>query len=264
MTVAFQIIALALPASIRFGHYHVPAFGLIASLGIVLALFASQRTASLAGLDPNLLWDAGIVAVLSAFVASRVLLIAMNPRTFLRHPLLVLAQPSLTIAGLLLTALIVWFWLRRHHLPLRQVADAWAVPGALLATALQVAHFAEGTELGMPTSLPWGVIPRGGHSIRLHPVQLYAAAAYLSLAAFLVRRQRQRTSRFPGETAAVALVAGGAVGFLLGFLRLPYDLLGHGWLDPGQWAGLLAVLTGASLWLLTTTSTPIVRPQEAH
>lgn len=260
----FHILATALPGYLRLGPWQVPAFGLIATMGLVLALFISQRTARLAGLDPDRLWDAGIVAVLSAFVASRILLIAANPHTFLRQPLLVLAQPSLTVAGLALATLITWFWLRRHGLPLRQVGDAWAIPGLLLAAALQVAHFAEGTELGMPTALPWGVLPRGGHSIRLHPVQLYAAAAYLVMAGILLWHLRQRNSRSSGAMAALALMSGGFVAFLAGFLRIPYELDGHGWLDPGQWTGLVAVLAGASWWLLPKATVPVVQFQEAH
>lgn len=267
MSAALLIFAIAFPGFVRLGHWQLPSFGILVTMGLIAALFTSLRTAPLTGLDPDRLWNAGVVAVLSAFAASRALLIAMNPHTFLHQPLLVLVQPSLTVAALALAALFTGSWLRRRHLPLRQVADAWAVPGVLLAATLQLGRFAEGTGLGMPTSLPWGVVPRGGHTIRLHPVQLYATAAYVALAAVLFwrQRQRQRSSRFPGEIAALALGAGGAFTFLLGFVRIPYDLSGNDLLDPGQWTSIFAAVVGAVLWLLQPAAPAGTdRLQEAH
>ena len=214
-------------------------------------MLLSQRTAPLAGVDPQRIWDAGMVAVVSAFVASRMLLVLANLRLFARHPLLVLAQPSLTLGGLAVTAVIVWFWLRRHGLPWRRVLDAWAAPAALLAAVLQLGHVVEGTDAGMPTTLPWGVHTPGDLTfVKVHPVQLYAAAGYLLLSVFLLRRQRQPSSRSQGEIAALGLMTGSVIEFITGFFRQPYNTFGTEWLDPFQWVALAGFAGGIALLVL--------------
>lgn len=250
MPPALHFAALALHGYVRFGQMQLPAFGLVATAGLIAALALSQRTAAPAGVDPDHLWDAGIVAVLSAFLASRLLLAAVNLRLFLAHPLLVLAQPSLTPGGLAVTAAVVWLWLRRQHLPLRRVLDAWAAPATLLAAILQLGHFLEGTDAGMPTTLPWGVPAHSGLPYaRVHPVQLYAAGAYGLLCIAILRRTRRRGSRLAGELAALGLGAGGTITYGLDFLRQPYEDLGGAWLDPAQWLALTALLVGTGMWI---------------
>jgi phosphatidylglycerol:prolipoprotein diacylglycerol transferase len=168
----------------------------------------------------------------------------------LKFPLLVLALPSLTYGGMLLTALMVWAWLRWKRLPVRDVLDAWAPCAALLAAVLSVAHFVEGTDAGMPTRLPWGVVTPGDTVLgRVHPVQIYAAVVALGLCGFLI--QRLRTRKFAGEVAALGLVIGGALSFLLDMLRQPVESDGESLLEPGQFVALAAMVVGGVMWMMT-------------
>jgi len=103
---------MSVPGFVRVGGVHVPVYGIFAALGLIAALLLSQRTAVKVGLSANALWDAGVFAVIAAFVASRTLLVAFDLQAFLKFPLLVLALPSLTYGGMALTGLMVWGWLR--------------------------------------------------------------------------------------------------------------------------------------------------------
>jgi phosphatidylglycerol---prolipoprotein diacylglyceryl transferase len=244
MMFSLQAVAMLVPGFIRVGGVHLPVYGIFAALGLVAALWLSQRTAVLAGLEANKLWDAGVFAVIAAFVASRALLVAFDLRAFLKFPLLVLALPSLTYGGMLLTGLMVWGWLRWKRLPVLAVLDAWAPCAALLAAVLSVAHFVEGTDAGMPTSLAWGVATPGDPVLgRVHPVQIYAAIVAVALGFVLLRRLPRR--RFAGEVAAVALMGGGVTAFLLDMLQQPVESGGDSLLDPGQFVALVAMLAGA-------------------
>ena len=111
---------------LRVGPLHLPVFGLFAAAGLVCALWLSQRTARYAALSPERLWDAGMFALLAAFIASRALLIATDPKAFLRFPLLILTLPSLTYSGIAVTIVLTFVWLRIRHMPVMNVADAWA------------------------------------------------------------------------------------------------------------------------------------------
>lgn len=222
------------PTLLHFGHLYLPTFGVLAAVGILLALLLSEQTASLVGITKNKLWDTGIFAVFAAFLLSRLLLVATNIHTFLTYPIVLLAMPSLTATGLLLAAIATAGWLYVKRIPLLRALDAWSPCAALLWAFLAVGHFAEGSDPGMPTSLPW----------HIHPVALYAALVASVIAALgwiLLRRHPP-----PGTAAAFTLAAAGLSQFLLSFLRVPGEL-SFGGLDLLEIAALGLLLAGIAL-----------------
>ena len=251
-TAAMQMPAM--PAGMQMGRLRLSAYGICAAVGLIAAAWLSQRTARSAGVNPDRLWDAGVLGICTAFVISRLLLIARDPRAFLKFPLLVVLLPSLTYGGMALTALLMALYLRWKQLKVRDVLDAWAPCGALLAAVLSLGHFLEGTDLGMPTRLPWGVVFPGDAALgREHPVQVYAVLAALVLLAVLL--WQLRGPRRPGAVAGLGLAAGGLLSFLLDMVTQPIESAieaGRGparWLEPGQWIAFAAMLVGAWLWL---------------
>ena len=243
--------AFLLPGVLRIGAMRVPVFGLFAAAGLILALSLSQRTARLAGIDAVKLWDAGMFAVAAAFIASRVLLIAVEFPAFLHYPLLVLSMPSLTYGGMVLTALLVWGWLRWKRLHVLSVLDAWAPCAMALWAILALGHFVEGTDAGMPTRLPWGVVTPGDTVLgKVHPVEIYAMLSAIAMLAILWRMLAHHARS--GRVAGIALVAAGLISFALDMFRQPVASQGEAWLDPAQWAALAATLAGG--WILATIS----------
>jgi len=233
------------PYLIHSGHLLLPTFGVLAAVGLMAALTLSLRTAATVGLVPDKLWNAGLFTLLSAFALSRLLLIIANPHSFIAYPILLLMVPSLNVTGILLTILATAIYLRLHSLPHLDALDAWS-PCATLAWAfLALGHFAEGTDAGLPTTLPWGIaIPLS--TTRLHPVALYAAIA-AALLTFLLLRQLPRRHH-AGDTFALALAASGTAQFLLTFVRQPYP--DASLLDPIQWIALgMIALAGLVLLL---------------
>lgn len=235
------------PNFIHLGFLTVPTFGLFAAMGLMLALTLSLRTAAVVGLGPDRLWNAGLFSIVAAFVLSRLLLVATNFASFLSYPVLLLMVPSLTPLGLLLTALVVVVYLRLRGLPLLTALDAWA-PCATLAWAfLAIGHFAEGSDPGMPSGLPWAVsIVRGAP--RHHPVGIYIALAAVAITVVLLRHLRLRSRA--GDTAALALALCGVAQFFISFLREPefMDNAFATMLDPIQWVALGMIVTAALLW----------------
>lgn len=240
-----------LPGTLHFGPFRLPVFALFATAGLVAALVASQKTAAAARVDRNKLWDAGIFAIAAAFFISRILLVVEHFSVFRAVPLLVLQLPSITYSGLLLTALATWLWLRLQRIPVLQALDAAAPCVALAMIFVNLGHFVEGTEAGMPTRLPWGVHTPGDTMLGLtHPVQLYAALASLLLA-LLLSRQLNRSPYRAGSVTSLVCLLGGCGSFLLTFLRQPSSEESPFPLDSGQIFALLVAFAGVALWYIT-------------
>jgi phosphatidylglycerol:prolipoprotein diacylglycerol transferase len=240
----------SLPGTVRLGPVRLPVYGLFATAGLLAALALSQKAARRVGLKPEPVWDAGIFVIGAAFVLSRLLLVAENWTAFRAVPMLVLTVPSLTYGGSLLTALATWVYLRRRGLPVLRVMDAWAPCAALLAGFLQLGHFFEGTDAGMPTGLPWGIVAPGDTVLgKTHPVQIYAVLIAVGMCVVLYRGLRAR--RWDGEVAAVLLGLGGLLAFGLDMLRQPMgDSVGNTLLpmDASQMIELGCMLLAAAVW----------------
>ena len=227
---------------LSLGRLHIPFYGLFAAAGLMCAMGLGLRTARMARVDRDALWDVGMVTVFSAFVLSRALLVMENLRTFLKYPVLVLELPSLTFGGEVLTAIVAVAYLRRRRLPLLSVMDAAAPCAALLWAFLGLGSVADGRRDGMPSSLPWAISSAFG---RVHPVEMYSAVAWFVLCfvlLWILGRVREA-----GVTSAWGLVLGGLALFFLDFFRLPEMLYGYGWVDGGQWKAVEVMVAGSLL-----------------
>jgi phosphatidylglycerol:prolipoprotein diacylglycerol transferase len=214
------------PYLLHYGHLYLPTFGVLAAVGLILALALSQHTARHAQIDPDALWDAGLFAILAAFILSRLLLIVQHFPTFRAYPILLLAVPSLTATGLLFTAIATGLWLRFKRIPILPALDAWAPCATLIWFFLALGHYAEGSDPGLPLS---------------QPVALYAALAALLLTAGLLSVRRNQ--------ASLALIGIGTAQFFLSFIRQP-GLEGIAGLDGLQIVALGMIVAGCTLWLM--------------
>ena len=246
-SVFLQSLSPVHPNLFHFGFLTIPTFGLLAAIGLMAALALSLRTSVTVGLSPDHVWNAGMFAIIAAFALSRLLLVIANLKSFLAYPILLLMVPSLTPLGVLLTVIAVLAYLRVRGLPLLATLDAWA-PCATLAWAfLAVGHFAEGSDPGLPSSLPWAM-RTASDSLRLHPVALYTALAAVVITLVVLRQLSTR--RRAGDTVAFALALCGVAQFLLTFFREPafFDNALGKLLDPLQWVALGMIATAALLW----------------
>ena len=230
------------PYLLHTGHLYLPTFGALAAIGVMLALTLSERTARMLALPPESVWNAGIFAVISAFVFSRMLLVFMHFEMFRRFPLLLLAVPSLTPTGFVLSSLATYLFLQKTDLPVLRTLDAWSPCAALVWFFLALGHFAEGSDLGLPAThglrLP-------GETVATSPVALYAAAFAALLTLLLLFLLR--STRPPGQVAGLALVFAGLAQYFLTFMREP-GLALLGGLDALEWLALGMIATGSLLF----------------
>jgi phosphatidylglycerol:prolipoprotein diacylglycerol transferase len=255
------MLTLVHPVLFHIGVVLIPAYGAMAALGVLLALFLGARLARLAGVDPNHLWNLCVVALFTALLGSRLLLIVLNWSVLRLHPrwllgLAMIHHPLLAAAGVLAGTIAALLYARWQRMPASATADALAAPLALGMACEQFGALLSGSGFGTETSVPWAVTythllaarwsgaPLG---IPVHPVQAYAAIVFLTLSIFLCFWMPYRRQR--GDIAGLALVGSGLAVYITEFWR---DSEGRGSvlggaLDGPQLAAIGLVLAGGLL-----------------
>ena len=249
------------PVLFHIGAVLIPSYGAAAALGVLLALALTQRTARIVHVDPSKVWNLCILSLFAALAAARLLLVAANWSALRSHPAWLLAlamvhHPLLTGVGALAGAGCAAWYARWSGLPFRATADALAPPLALGLAFEQFGALLAGSGYGTDAghSVPWAVTythtlaaiwsgaPLG---LPLHPVQAYAALAFLALAIFLwvwlplERRQ--------GDAAGLWLMGTGVAIYLTELWRDPEGRgsVLQGTIDGPQIAAVVLVIAGA-------------------
>ena len=247
------------PVLIHIGAFIIPSYGAVAALGVLAGLIVAQRTALAIHLNPGQIWNLCVTALFTALVAQRLLLIAINMSDLRRHPSWVLTlamvhHPLLAGAGAAAALVAAVLYARRKQMPLWATADALAAPLALGMAFEQLGALLGGSDYGVEAQIPWAVTythplaamwsgtPLG---IPLHPVQAYAAMAFLMLSVFLLTGQPAMRQR--GDLAGICLVGSGVILFITELWRDPEGrgVMLNGALDGPQMAAIAMVLGGA-------------------
>jgi phosphatidylglycerol:prolipoprotein diacylglycerol transferase len=270
------MLAQVHPVLLHIGAFIVPSYGAVAALGVLAGLFLAQRTARTAELDSGKIWNLCVIALFTALVAQRLLLVVINLGDLRRHPswLLTLAMvhhPLLACAGAGAAFAAGTLYSRHKRLPLWSTADALAAPLAFGMALEQLGALLAGSGYGTEAKIPWAVTythplaamwsgtPLG---IALHPVQAYAAMGFLTLSVFLFLWQP--AIRQQGDLAGMWLMGTGVIVFITELWRDPEGrgVILSGALDGPQLAGIAMVLTGALL--LRERTSQIAVSEEAH
>jgi phosphatidylglycerol:prolipoprotein diacylglycerol transferase len=251
------------PVLFHLGSIVIPAYGALAALGVLLALFLAQRTARIAGVDTGHVWNLCIVALFAALLGQRLLLVALNWNDLLRHPSWVLGlgmvhHPLLGAAGALAGLGSAVLYARWKRLALGTTADALAAPLALGLAFEQLGALLAGSGYGTDATVRWAVTYTNPLAARwsgtplgipLHPVQAYAALAFLTLSILLLAVLPAR--RQQGDVAGLFLLGTGVSVFITELWRDPVGrgTMLSGALDGPQTAAVLFVLAGGLILL---------------
>ncbi len=247
------------PVLFKIGALVIPSYGALAAVGVVLGLFLAQRTARTVGVAANHVWNLSVIALFAALAGSRLLLVAINWHDLRRHPLWTFGLSTIhspLLAGIvaLLGALAAFWYMRWQRMPWAATLDALSAPLVIALACEQWGALLAGSDYGTDASVPWAVTythplaarwsgaPLG---IPLHPVQAYAALAYLTLAVALLLVLPVRAQA--GDAAGIALIGIGVTMYITEFWRDAegrWQLL-HGALDGPQAAAILLVALGA-------------------
>jgi phosphatidylglycerol:prolipoprotein diacylglycerol transferase len=249
------------PVLFHIGSILIPSYGAITAFGVLVALVLAQRTARIARVDAGKVWNLCILSLFAALAAARLLLVAANWSALRYHPswllgLAMVHHPLLAGVGALAGAGCAAWYAHHSKLPFRATADALAPPLAAALAFEQLGALAAGSGYGTdagpqvgwaiiysnPLAAIWSGTPLG---VPLHPVQAYAALAFLALAVLLwVWLPLERR---PGDLAGLWLIGAGVAIYFTELWRawVGRGSLLNGAIDGPQIAAVFLVLAGA-------------------
>lgn len=196
------------------GPVPIRAYALCIITGIVAAMWVTLRRYKARGGDPDMVWDAAIVAIPAGIIGGRAYHVITDYDKYFgpgRDPWQVfnVAGGGLGILGAVaLGFLAVWALFRYKKLPLAPFADSVA-PGVILAQAIgRLGNWFNQELYGRPTDVPWALdiyyrvdeagnyAPLTGRSTgeivaSVHPTFLYELLWNLAVFAFLLWADRR-------------------------------------------------------------------------
>ncbi|MFM8321175.1 MAG: prolipoprotein diacylglyceryl transferase [Chloroflexota bacterium] len=246
-------------------------YGVLIMSAVLLGAWITSRQLARRGENPELVWDALLVVLVSGVIGARAWFVLNatlgGSRYYLDNPLKILAitEGGLHIFGaFLLGGLAAYLYARAKQLDILLLLDS-AAPALLLGqAAARPANFINQELYGPPTDLPWGIPISAPHRLppwndlaqyplettRFHPTFAYEMLWNIlagGLLLWLARRYPQKLK--PGALFAAWLVLAGLGRVLIETFRPDQPRLPGTGLSYSRLVSLLMAVAGL-LWLL--------------
>ena len=218
------------PLLFELGPLSIYSYGVLLATAYIVALRFALRRADRAGLNGQRVMDLGILAIISALVGAKLMLLVVDFDRFtgdLSQLMVLLKSGGVFYGGLLLAVPVSWWYIRRHALPLWTTCDLFA-PGIALGQAVgRMGCLLAGCCYGQATEVPWGITFTNTLAaanvgtplqIALHPTQIYEAVAVFVVLGILLAGER-RWRPFPGRTFWTYLLLYGTARIAIEFYR---------------------------------------------
>jgi phosphatidylglycerol:prolipoprotein diacylglycerol transferase len=250
------------PKILDVGPVTVHTYGLLLALAFIAGIWLTSRNARKAGMNPDSIWNVGLIIIFAALVGAKVLLFFSDYSYYSQNPreifsLSTLRSTGVYYGGLLLALGASALYLRRAQLPAWRIADL-AAPGIALGQAIgRLGCLSAGCCYGKPTHLPWGITFTSKYAYDnvgvplntpLHPTQIYESLATFLL--FLYLSWRLSRKHLTGQIILEYLATYAAVRFVVEFFRDDdRGFVLNGLLSTSQLIAILTTLGCAALYL---------------
>jgi len=221
--------------------FHIYFYGILITLGVVVAAVVGQLEAKRRGLNPEIILDMLFWLVIAGIIGARIWHILTPPPSmvergittiyYFTHPLEMLAirNGGLGIPGAVIGGVIaLWIYSRKYKLEFLTWADI-AAPGLALAQAIgRWGNFFNQELYGAPTNVPWKLFIDSAHRLPgyenisyYHPLFFYEFLWNLANAIFLLVIARKFTRLLkPGDLLWIYMIIYPIGRFFLDFLRM--------------------------------------------
>ena len=245
------------PNGINIGSFTIYYYGILIVIGILLAATVASWLAKRDDKDPDHIWGGLTWALIPGIIGARAWFVLFPPQTVvdaghgtawmfshpfdLEHGPLAIRYGGLGIWGGIIGGLIgVYFYSRRHKLPLLEWLDLAVVAVPLAQAIGRWGNFINKELYGHPTEVPWGIeipcrnrvkpytCPEGYDAgTRFHPLFLYESLwNLLSFGVLLFVWNRYRDRLRKGDVMLLYFILYPAGRFFLEFLRVEIATVG--------------------------------------
>jgi phosphatidylglycerol---prolipoprotein diacylglyceryl transferase len=219
------------PKILELGPITIHAYGLLLAAAFIMGIWVTSRNAGKAGINPDAIWNMGLIVIFSALLGSKIILLFSNFQHYSKNygeifSLASLHSPGVYFGSLFLALGAASIYAKKQRLPGRAFADV-AAPGIALGQAIsRLGCLSAGCCYGKPTHLPWGITFRNQYAadnvgvplnIPLHPTQIYEFLASLLLFLFLTRQLSRK--HFSGQILLEFLGIYSVLKFFIEFFR---------------------------------------------
>jgi phosphatidylglycerol---prolipoprotein diacylglyceryl transferase len=259
------------PKILDMGSVTIHTYGLLLAAAFICGIWTTSRNARKQGIEPDSVWNLGLVIIFSALVGAKALLFLSDFRYFSENPREIFALASLRSSGVyyggLALAIVSAAWyLKKKKLPFWTMADI-AAPGIALGQAIgRIGCLSSGCCYGKPTLMPWGIIFTNKYAyenvgvplnVPLHPTQIYDSLGSICLFFFLMRRLSKK--HFEGQILLEYITIYSLIRFAVEFFRDDdRGFVFYGLLSTSQLISMLSIVGSAAVYFFL-----VRRPAEA-
>ncbi len=240
-------------------------YGLLFVGGLILCIFILDRIFKRENIPPDHLVKLSVFGMIGIVAGARLgHCLFYEPAYYLSHPLemiLPVTFPSgggvkftgyqglASHGGALGLLIALYFYSRKTGHQMIDTFDLIAVVAALACGSIRLGNFMNSEIIGIPTTLPWGVIFSRVDNVPRHPAQLYEAISYFiifMIMMILYYKMRDRLKN--GVLFGLALVLCFTARFMIEFVKENQVGFEKGMtLNMGQLLSLPYILAGAGL-----------------
>jgi phosphatidylglycerol---prolipoprotein diacylglyceryl transferase len=219
------------PKILELGPITIHTYGLLLAVAFIMGIWMTSRNARKEGINPDDIWNMGLIVIFSALLGSKIILLFSNYQHYSKNYSEIFSLASLHSTGVYFGSLFLALgaaaiYIKKKRLPGLAIADLSA-PGIALGQAIGwLGCLLAGNCYGKPTHLPWGITFRNQYAsdnvgvplnIPLHPTQIYECLASLLLFLFLMRQLSRK--HFGGQILLEFLGIYSVLKFFIEFFR---------------------------------------------
>lgn len=219
------------PKILDIGPITIHTYGLLLAVAFIAGIWIASRNARKEGINPDSIWNMGLVIIFASLVGAKILLIVSDFQYYSHNLREIFSLSTLRSSGVFYGGLLfalgaaAWYMIR-HHLPAWTIADLTA-PGIALGQAIgRLGCLSAGCCYGKPTSLPWGITFTNQYAhvnmgvplnIPLQPTQIYESVGAFCIFLYLMWRLPKR--RIQGQIILEYLALYALLRFVIEFYR---------------------------------------------
>ncbi|MBI5412194.1 prolipoprotein diacylglyceryl transferase [Candidatus Peregrinibacteria bacterium] len=213
-----------LPVLFQYGPFTLRSFDIFLACGFIFSIFFLMRYSVRKKINFSFLSNNLLIILGIGIFLGRILF-------FLEHFSLLWTEPwrilfiwdlNFSFFGVIYGCLIALFiYCKKNRENFWAWLDAFTLAGLVFLFFLSLGNFFEGSNYGLPTDLPWGILFNNidvPFAIPIHPTQLYLALAAFAVFSYLMRYNKRHHQ--PGIVGTAGIM-------IMGLLLLGLDFL-HG------------------------------------